>query len=102
MDILFAILAVLGFVTGMGSIMVSAYSNISNRAKIDVELSNIRVDALGIESRIEGALDRKLDKALLDMRQTVQGDSLEILQNTLSSTNPGPDLGIANFNHFGD
>jgi len=103
MDILFAILAVLGFVSGLSALLLAAYSHISNRARVEIEMSNARTDALGIEARIEGALNRKLDKALLDMRQAVQGDAIEVVQNILpSQPGQGNPLDIANFNHFGD
>jgi fructose-specific phosphotransferase system component IIB len=104
MEILFAILAVTGFISGVGAVFMALYNSLAVRAQINEQMADIRIETLGIESRIEGALTRKQNAALLDMRQTVQSDALELVQNTLVAANDSQAdlMGMANFNNFGE
>lgn len=87
------------------ALMVSIYNNLALRARIKEDMSEVKLNVLEIETKLQDALTHKLNAAIVDIRQSAQNDALELVQNSFSSMQDGgygDPLGMANFSNFGE
>lgn len=104
MNILLAIIALTGFVTGVVSLAVAAYTKYAAKAQISAMLAEAQAESAGIELRLEHLLQRRLSEASLEIRQQAQSDSAELVNSMLGrdpQSQGGDPFSMGNFSNFG-
>lgn len=97
------ILAVLGWVCGTLALAVALVISYTSRLRIQQELSNMRVDVAGMESRLEHYLRKQLDQTAIDIRQAAQSDAIDLIQASMQDGRaPQDPLSMASFRRFGE
>lgn len=104
MDILLAILAVLGFVAGVASLAIALHTHYAVKAQIITELDAVKVDTIGMESRLDRLMDKRLNERFLDVSATIKNETFDIVQTAMqreADIHASP-LDMARFSTLGD
>ena len=100
MDIVLAVLAILGFVAGITALSLSVLSAYKNHAQIVTQLAEAKAELQGIENRLERYTDKRLAETAIEVRALAQQDAFDYINS--QSPQGGPqDYGIGNFRNFG-
>lgn len=101
MDILFAILAAIGFMAGVAALALSTYSHVSAKCQLGALMAEMRADQRESDSRVERYIDRCVQEAAIEVRAAAQQDAFDLLQNHGMRDEPSTGVNMANFNNFG-
>ena len=107
MEILLTILAAVAFISSTVSIALACYLKSTLEAqltsKIAKDLYAAKEELIGVEHRLEGLMDKKLNSSAAQMREVAQNDAVDLVEATISNQGnmPTEGLGIGSFKNLG-
>jgi len=107
LEILLLIMAVCGMLAGITGLTLALYTKATLGARLSSEISQqlyeAKDDLLGVENRLEGLMDNKINAASAAMREVSQNDSVDLIESLLGKQGqdaPPNGLGIGSFNNL--
>jgi|ETNvirnome_2_130_1030620.scaffolds.fasta_scaffold02624_1 hypothetical protein len=107
MEILLVILTSVAFISSTISIALSCYIKSTLEAqltsKIAEDLYAAKEELIGVEHRLEGLMDKKLNSSAAQMREIAQNDAVDLVEATINNQGnlPSEGLGIGSFKNLG-
>ena len=109
MELLLIIMSTVAFITSTISIALSIYNQKSLMAQLSAqiakELYSAKEDLSGVEHRLEGLLDKKLNASAQQMREVAQNDAVDLVEAVIGNRQEGVSgsegLGMASFKNIG-
>jgi hypothetical protein len=106
MELLLILMASVAFIVSTISIALACYLKNTLEAqlvaKISGELYSAKEDLIGVEHRLEGLMDKKLNTSAANMRELAQNDAVDLVEATLSNQGnmPSEGMGMASFKNL--
>lgn len=108
MDILLIIMSTAAFISSTLAIALSVYNQKTLQtqlsAEIAKELYSAKEDLIGVEHRLEGLMDKKLNVSAAQMRELAQNDAVDLVEAVMGNQQEGVSnegMGMASFKNIG-
>lgn len=108
MDILLIIMTAVAFIASTISIALACYLKVFLESKLTAQLAKdlytAKEDLIGVEHRLEGLMDKKINDSANVMREVSQNDAVDLVEAVMSKQEGMSDsngLGMASFKNLG-
>jgi len=108
MELILIIMSTAAFISSTLAVALSVYNQKTLEAKLSAEISkelySAKEDLIGVEHRLEGLMDKKLNASAAQMREVAQNDAVDLVEAVIGNQSegvPNEGMGIASFKNIG-